>query len=154
MNDGTVRRSIQEQDGGAGAACRSFAARLCRGPSFTLRRVRALIAAADTASQNQQVTNLQNECCTNLAGKKLECPCSRHWNDDVRTRSHGPPPGKIPAACVQTSDWPYSRTSIAGTLQIAISLAQTWSSSTRYKPACAGSFFAPSSNATFESGGA
>ncbi len=35
-------------------------------PSFTLRALRALIATADTASQNQQVTNLQNECCTNL----------------------------------------------------------------------------------------
>lgn len=29
--------------------------------------MRALIAAADTTSQNQQVTNLQNGCCTNVA---------------------------------------------------------------------------------------
>ncbi|MDP2795866.1 MAG: hypothetical protein Q8O25_17560, partial [Sulfurisoma sp.] len=34
-------------------------------PSFALRALRALIATADTASQNQQVTNLQNGCCTN-----------------------------------------------------------------------------------------
>lgn len=35
-------------------------------PSSALRALRALIAVADTASQNQQVTNLQNGCCTNL----------------------------------------------------------------------------------------
>jgi len=34
-------------------------------PSSALRALRALIATADTASQNQQVTNLQNGCCTN-----------------------------------------------------------------------------------------
>jgi hypothetical protein len=49
----------------AGAACRQFRREAV--PSFTLRALRALIAAADTASQNQQVMNLQNECCTNFA---------------------------------------------------------------------------------------
>jgi hypothetical protein len=48
----------------AGAACRQFRREAV--PSFTLRALRALIAAADTASQNQQVMNLQNECCTNV----------------------------------------------------------------------------------------
>ena len=40
-------------------------------PSSALRALRALIATADTASQNQQVTNLQNGCCTN--GEVRKC---------------------------------------------------------------------------------
>jgi hypothetical protein len=39
-------------------------------PSFALRALRALIATADTTSQNQQVTNLQNGCCTNVSANK------------------------------------------------------------------------------------
>jgi len=38
-------------------------------PSSALRALRALIATADTASQNQQVTNLQNGCCTNTVNR-------------------------------------------------------------------------------------
>ena len=37
-------------------------------PSSALRALRALIAAADKASQNQQNTNLQKRCCTNALG--------------------------------------------------------------------------------------
>jgi hypothetical protein len=40
-------------------------------PSSAFRALRALIAAADTTSQNQQVTNLQNGCCTNR-GKAIK----------------------------------------------------------------------------------
>ncbi len=35
-------------------------------PSSALRALRALIAPASTAAQNQQPQNLQNGCCTNL----------------------------------------------------------------------------------------
>ena len=34
-------------------------------PPSALRALRALITAAGKATQNQQATNLQNECCTN-----------------------------------------------------------------------------------------
>jgi hypothetical protein len=46
----------------AGAACRSGREAVS---AFALWALRALIAAADTASQNQQAKNLQNGCCTN-----------------------------------------------------------------------------------------
>lgn len=37
-------------------------------PSSALRALRALIAPASTAAQNQQPQNLQNGCCTNREG--------------------------------------------------------------------------------------
>jgi hypothetical protein len=47
----------------AGAACRSGRE---AGSAFALWALRALIAATDPASQNQQAKNLQNGCCTNI----------------------------------------------------------------------------------------
>ncbi len=42
-------------------------------PSSALRALRALIAPASTATQNQQEKNLQNGCCTNPA----QCSANR-----------------------------------------------------------------------------
>ncbi len=49
-------------------------------PSSALRALRALIAAAGTASQNQQVTNLQNGCCTNGGRPLAEIDILEIWD--------------------------------------------------------------------------
>jgi hypothetical protein len=43
-------------------------------PSSALRALRALIAPASTAAQNQQPQNLQNGCCTNNGSSDFEAP--------------------------------------------------------------------------------
>ena len=48
-------------------------------PSSALRALRALIAPASTAAQNQQPQNLQNGCCTNL--------CTSSANEDRQCHS-------------------------------------------------------------------
>ena len=48
-------------------------------PSSATRALRALIAPASTATQNQQEKNLQNGCCTNSSFIGSKSIYSRFW---------------------------------------------------------------------------